>query len=293
MQNLKEMTKNELVQNQLEKNFEDAMQNERFAFLTASLPVAKKELIKYTSKFENTCKELSHCENCKGLFDCSNALQGHISYPKMVSKKLYFTYIPCKYQKKLEEKETNAKKLLHVMMRDIDTKDKKQLKVIKWMDDFYENFELSKNIKGLYLHGSFGTGKTFLLTALLNQLAQSKHVSVEITYWPDMLRDLKEDWENFPYKMKNLMQVDLLLIDDIGAEKVTDWARDEILGTILQHRMNNNKTTFFTSNLTITELESHLSLSNNGVDKVKARRIIERIKQLTIDMELIGENQRS
>jgi primosomal protein DnaI len=56
--------------------------------------------------------------------------------------------------------------------------------------------------------------------------------------------------------------------------------------------MNNHKTTFFTSNLTINELESHLSLSSNGVDKVKARRIIERIKQLTTDLELVSENRR-
>ena len=89
------------------------------------------------------------------------------------------------------------------------------------------------------------------------------------------------------------MNVDILLIDDIGAEKVTEWSRDEVLGTILQNRMNNHKTTFFTSNLTIKELEQHLSLVNNGVDFVKARRIIERIKQLTLDMELISENRRN
>ena len=89
-----------------------------------------------------------------------------------------------------------------------------------------------------------------------------------------------------------LEDVDLLLIDDIGAEKVTEWSRDEILGTILQHRMNNYKTTFFTSNLTMEELESHLIMNSNTDEIVKARRIIERICQLTEDMELLGENKR-
>ena len=128
---------------------------------------------------------------------------------------------------------------------------------------------------------------------MLNELAHKKQATIEIVYVADMLRDLKEDWENFSYKMKYLMQVDLLLLDDLGAEKVTEWGRDEILGTILQNRMNNHKTTFFTSNLTISELEEHLSLSSSGVDKVKARRIIERIKQLSTDMELISENRRN
>jgi primosomal protein DnaI len=171
--------------------------------------------------------------------------------------------------------------------------DKKQLKVIKWMDDFYSKFDLTTNLKGLYLHGSFGSGKTYLLTALLNELEQSKGASTLIVYFPDVLRELKEDFDSMSYKMYEFMHVDILLIDDIGAEKVTDWGRDEILGTILQSRMNNKKITFFTSNLTINELESHLSITGSGVDKVKSRRIVERIKQLTTDLELVSENRRN
>ena len=82
------------------------------------------------------------------------------------------------------------------------------------------------------------------------------------------------------------------MIDDIGAEKVTEWSRDEILGTILQKRMNNYKTTFFTSNLDMEALQQHLRINNYSDDEMKARRIIERIKQLTDDIELIGENKR-
>ena len=93
-------------------------------------------------------------------------------------------------------------------------------------------------------------------------------------------------------KLDYLKNVDLLLIDDIGAENVTAWGRDEILGAILQYRMNNKLSTFFTSNLNLEELESHLSFSKNSEDKVKARRIIERIKQLSIDIELVSINRR-
>lgn len=38
-----------------------------------------------------------------------------------------------------------------------------------------------------------------------------------------------------------LLNSDLLLIDDIGAENNTPWARDEVLGSILQSRMDNKK----------------------------------------------------
>ena len=57
--------------------------------------------------------------------------------------------------------------------------------------------------------------------------------------------------------------------------------------------MNNHMTTFFTSNLTIEELEKHLGNSKDSLDIVKARRIIERIKQLTEDFELITVNHRN
>ena len=55
--------------------------------------------------------------------------------------------------------------------------------------------------------------------------------------------------------------------------------------------MNNLKTTFFTSNFTLKELERHLS--NNGSEPVKSSRIIERIKFLCQDMEMISKNYRN
>ena len=56
--------------------------------------------------------------------------------------------------------------------------------------------------------------------------------------------------------------------------------------------MEENLPTFFTSNLTIDELTEHLSVTSREVDLVKARRIIERIKQLTDDITMISVNLR-
>ena len=56
--------------------------------------------------------------------------------------------------------------------------------------------------------------------------------------------------------------------------------------------MENNLPTFFTSNLTLDELESHLSMTKDKTDKVKARRILDRIKQLTVYYELVSKNRR-
>ena len=65
------------------------------------------------------------------------------------------------------------------------------------------------------------------------------------------------------------------------------------MGTILQYRMQENLPTFITSNLNLKELEDHLSVtSNNKLERVKSVRIIERIRQLTEDIEMISKNNR-
>ena len=63
----------------------------------------------------------------------------------------------------------------------------------------------------------------------------------------------------------------MLLLDDIGAENTSNWSRDEVLGPILQYRMENHLPTFFTSNLTMDELEEALSTTSSGVDRVNAK----------------------
>ena len=115
-------------------------------------------------------------------------------------------------------------------------------------------------------------------------------------YYPSLLKKLKDSFNNkttsYEQIFNELENCDYLLIDDIGAENNTAWARDEVLGTLLQSRMDNNKTTFFTSNFSLEELEDHLSETASATEKIKARRIIERIKQLSTSISLIGENKR-
>ena len=179
-------------------------------------------------------------------------------------------------------------------MKDINTLDKNRFPVIKWIKSFIEKNTAGEYCKGLYLNGNFGCGKTYLLSAMLNELAK-KGKRVAIVYYPEFLRSLKAsfgDNEEYEQKFNTIKKAELLLLDDIGAETVTEWGRDEVLGTILQYRMEEKLPTFFTSNLTIDELADHLSITRKEVDVVKARRIIERIKQLTDDITMISVNLR-
>ena len=279
----------------LKKNFLDACKDSKFCRLIKALDAKEDIVMKYTSNLETTVSELNNCSKCDGLIYCKNRLEGHVFYPSKYNNQIIFSYVPCKYQKELKEREDNRqtreKDILSASFADIDITDKKRVKVIKWLKNFYDKYDKNGNFKGLYLHGNFGCGKTYLVSALFNELSK-KRVSTEIVYYPELLRDIKSDFDSYADRIDYLENVDLLLIDDIGAEKVTEWSRDEILGTILQKRMNNYKTTFFTSNLNIEELERHLRINSFSDDEIKARRIIERVKQLTEDIELISENKR-
>ena len=114
-----------------------------------------------------------------------------------------------------------------------------------------------------------------------------------MVFWPEFLQELKSSFESdFKDKFDYVKKIPLLLIDDIGAESVTEWSRDDIFCPLVQYRMENHLKTFFTSNLTLEELEEHFSVTKGKVDSVKAKRIIERVRQLTDDKTLVSKNLR-
>ncbi len=280
----------------LTKDYQESLNDPFFKKLVKDLRISTEVGMVNNSNLMDVAVELKNCSNCKGLYECQNKVLGHYMYPKIMGKLMDLGYVPCKYkeeQDRLWQERLNASKELEMAsFKSVDVTDKRRVQLIKWLKDFFDNYDGIKKMKGLYLHGSFGSGKTYLIYALLNELKMKKRIDYIAIYYPEVLRTLKEDWDSFQDNMASYQNVPILLIDDIGAESVSEWSRDEVLGTILQARMNNGLTTFFTSNLSIQELEEHLSKTKIDVDKLKARRIIERIKQLTIDMELISDNKR-
>ena len=131
-----------------------------------------------------------------------------------------------------------------------------------------------------------------MIAALFNELAK-KDISSVLVYYPELLRSLKSSFgSDYEEKYEYIKKAPLLLLDDIGAENTTAWSRDEVLGPLLQYRMEEHLPTFFTSNFTLAELEKNLSITANGSEQVKAKRIIERIKQLTVDLSLNSKNRR-
>lgn len=277
-------------------DYRESLKDPIFNDIVKRLHISEDMGSKNNSLLLDCAQEIRNCQNCKGLYECANKVIGHYLYPKIQGNIMDVVYVPCKKKlendRLLEARNTASKELENARFKNIDITDKNRSKLIKLLKEFYDNYDGITELKGLYLHGSFGSGKTYLIYALLNELHVSKKVDYIALYFPEILRTLKEDWSIYNEKIELYSTVPILFIDDIGAESVSEWGRDEVLGTILQNRMNNHLTTFFTSNLTIQELEMHLAMTKSSMDKVKARRIVERIKQLTQDLEIITENKR-
>ncbi len=94
-------------------------------------------------------------------------------------------------------------------------------------------------------------------------------------------------------ELTRVKQAPILMIDDIGADSLSSWIRDEVLGVILQYRMQEHLPTFFSSNFSMDELEEHLSVTQRGeIEPLKAKRIMERIRYLSQEVSMSGRNRR-
>lgn len=236
--------------------------------------------------------------------DCPNFVKGHIPELYIENNHIKIRYLPCPCKIKHDEEKFNAHLITsHHMQRDtldaklediyMDRRDRLDVAMAaNQICDKITNHE--SQVKGLYLHGPFGTGKSFILGAIANQLKTEK-ISSTIVYLPEFIRSLKGGFKDgsFESKLQRVREANILMLDDIGAEEITPWARDEVIGPLLHYRMVQELPTFFSSNLSFEELEYHLSVTRDGTEKTKAARIMERIKTLSIPYYLEGKNYRN
>ena len=288
----------------LEDNFVKALKDPNFVKVVNTLNVPDEIKYRYTTSLQEIAGNISICANCKGLAFCPYEIKGLYKDATVEDNLIKFVYRKCPFKIKNDQEKAYLnniyiykmpKEISEASFKKIYKDDSNRLEAIKYLKSFYDNYFKNKKNKGLYLHGNFGCGKTYLVAALFNELAK-KNVKSTIIYFPEFLRSLKASFgseeDDYNQRFDTVKASPLLLLDDIGAEKISDWARDEVLGVILQYRMEENLPTFFTSNLSLKELEDHLVISNKSDDKVKARRIIERVKYLTEEIKMVSVNRR-
>lgn len=244
-----------------------------------------------------------HCSNCPSLGACKNILQGYYPVLQVDDGRIHLSYVKCN-QLIMKEKEQRQSELirslyvpediLQATYDDIDPDVKYRGRAISEIARFIDELEQGIPEKGIYFSGPFGVGKTFMLGALANKLKEYNR-STLIVYMPEFVQEMRSSIQDQSVneKISVFKEVDVLMLDDIGAEPLSPWFRDEILGSILQYRMMRKLPVFFTSNYTMDQLEEQLAISNRGqVEVLKAGRILERIRQVSVEAPMGGKNRR-
>lgn len=144
--------------------------------------------------------------------------------------------------------------------------------------------------RGIYIHGDVGTGKTHISYAMKNQWESTTKPDGQprrAMFWntTELLHSIRTDFDR-PYGDKEkaedriLDYAGLLFLDDVGAEKMSEWVA-ETFYLIINHRYNRVLPTIFTSNLPISDLADRIG-----------DRTVSRIVEMSDVVELVGKDRR-
>ena len=155
---------------------------------------------------------------------------------------------------------------------------------------------LIDNPNSMYFYGSPGVGKTFLASILAQEyLKQGK--AVIFADVPSLLADLRSTfYKNADTKLDELMQtlseVQILFLDDLGAEMATEWSVEQLY-LIINSRYNSNRQTVVTSNCNLDEVAQKLNNPKDAKEEgISGSRIASRLKQMCKICSIGGDDRR-
>ena len=223
-------------------------------------------------EIEEAAKQKPVCDKCQYTIetvkDCEQAPRLRSKY---ISCEKYNAYLDMEYRRKRANKWLGQSGLgKRFAQRRFETfnvtEETKQ--VYKACVDFCENF--TSESKGLRLVGGYGVGKTHLVASIIHRLAE-KGIAAVFVVVPELLRAIRRGF-NQPNEaadelVKLTEEAELLILDDLGAEKPSDWVKEQLY-VIINRRYENMLPTIITTNCTMAELKDR-------VGERTASRIIE------------------
>jgi DNA replication protein DnaC len=152
------------------------------------------------------------------------------------------------------------------------------------LKDATRSLIVNENPRGLYLYGQCGTGKTYSIWAMYKRL-RVNDVPIYVVSSIDFLSQLRSDFNSGTKYYEAYQDYGgILVIDDIGTEKYSEWA-GEMFYAIINKRYEQKLPTIFTSNYSIAEI------SDKFGDRIASRIVgmCDIIKLVGTDKRLIKE----
>jgi len=136
--------------------------------------------------------------------------------------------------------------------------DKKQDRAKNNAIAFVKKFSIAvKNHTGLYLWSNYpGSGKSMLSCVTVTEICKKYNLKTQAINVVDLYERIRNTFNTDKSELSIInpcIGSDVLLLDDLGAEKRTKWT-EQILYRILDARLNKGRVTFFTSNYSISRL---------------------------------------
>ena len=141
--------------------------------------------------------------------------------------------------------------------------------------------EMMTNHIGLLFWGDVGTGKSFMAGCIANALLE-KEYTVKMTNFSTIINDLFACDDKNEY-IEALSKYSLLIIDDLGAERSTEYATENVFN-VIDRRYRSGKPLIITTNLELAELLEEESVSR--------KRIYDRILEMCVPVKVCGASKR-
>lgn len=161
-----------------------------------------------------------------------------------------------------------------------DGADQKTMSIArKYVDNFPE---MKRRGKGLLLYGTVGTGKTYAAACIANELISQGRPCL-VTNFARITNTLQGMFDGKQRYLDDFNRLDLLVIDDLAAERDTSYMQ-EMIFNIIDSRYRSGKPLIVTSNLTQTDLKNPVSIDR--------KRIYSRLLEMCVPIEVKGADRR-
>lgn len=155
-------------------------------------------------------------------------------------------------------------------------------RIIRAAKNYVANFaQFREQGKGLLLYGGVGTGKTFAAACIANALIDSGRTCL-MTNFARVLNTLWSIEEKQAY-IDSFNQFDLLVLDDLGAERRSEYAQEQVFN-VIDARYRAKLPMIITTNLSIDEIKKPDSIGNS--------RIYDRVLEMCHPVEVTGKSRR-